>query len=140
MDRGDYAKVYNAAWSKNWDFVPYTKADLDSEALNFQLVFDRDWFMVAEIDGQTVAVAITIPDMNQVLAKMNGRLLPFGWWHFLNRSRITDRVRIGFLGVLPEYPAHRRGRRAVHRALRHGRAHAAARPAWRAGSWRPTRR
>ena len=34
---------------------------------------------------------------------MNGRLLPFGWWHFLNRKRITDRVRIGFLGVLPEF-------------------------------------
>ncbi len=48
----EFAKVYNAAWSENWDFVPYTKADLDHEALNFQLVFDRDWFMVAEIDGQ----------------------------------------------------------------------------------------
>ena len=102
-DMDEFAKIYNAAWSKNWDFVPYTKADLDSEALNFQLVFDRDWFMVAEIEGETVAVAITIPDMNQVLARMNGRLLPFGWWHFLNRQGITDRVRIGFLGVRPEF-------------------------------------
>ena len=99
----EFAKVYNAAWAKNWDFVPYTKRDLDSEALNFQLVFDRDWFMVAEIDDQTAAIAITFPDLNQVLARMNGRLLPLGWWHFLNRRRITDRVRIGFLGVMPEY-------------------------------------
>jgi len=98
----EFAKVYNAAWSKNWDFVPFSKQDLDAEALNFQLIFDSDWFMVAEIDGRTAAVAITVPDMNQVLARMNGRLLPFGWWHFLNRSRIIDRVRIGFLGVMPE--------------------------------------
>ncbi len=98
----EFAKVYNAAWSRNWDFVPFSKEDLDGEALSFQLIFDRDWFMVAEIDGQTAAVAITVPDMNQVLARMNGRLLPFGWWHFLNRGRIIDRVRIGFLGVMPE--------------------------------------
>ena len=40
--------------------------------------------MVAETaDGETVGVAITVPDINQVLRKMNGRLLPFGWWHFL---------------------------------------------------------
>ena len=34
---------------------------------------------------------------------MNGRILPFGWWHYLRRSRIIDRVRVGFLGVKPEY-------------------------------------
>ena len=59
--------------------------------------------MVAEKDGETVGVAITVPDINQVLRKMNGRLLPFGWWHFLRRRKIIDRVRVGFLGVKPEY-------------------------------------
>ena len=34
---------------------------------------------------------------------MNGRLLPFGWWHFLRRRKIIDRCRVGFLGVKPEY-------------------------------------
>ena len=48
-------------------------------------------------------MAITVPDINQVLARMNGRLLPFGWWHYLRRRRIIDRVRVGFLGVKPEY-------------------------------------
>ena len=59
--------------------------------------------MVAERDDETVAVAITIPDINQVLRKMNGRILPFGWWHYLRRKKIIDRVRVGFLGVKPEY-------------------------------------
>jgi GNAT superfamily N-acetyltransferase len=99
----EFAKVYNAAWAKNWDFVPFSKEDLDAYAQELHLVFDSDWFMVAEIDGKTVAVAITIPDINQVLKKMRGRLLPFGWWHYLNRGRVIDRVRVGFLGVLPEY-------------------------------------
>ena len=60
--------------------------------------------MVAETaDGDTAAVAITVPDVNQVLKKMNGRLLPLGWWHYLRRARTIDRVRVGFLGVKPAY-------------------------------------
>jgi GNAT superfamily N-acetyltransferase len=102
-DMDEFAKVYNAAWSTNWGFVPYSKEDLDEYARTLQLVFSSDWFMVAEIDGETVAMAISIPDINQVLKKMKGRLLPFGWWHYLNRGRIMDGVRVGFLGVLPEH-------------------------------------
>jgi GNAT superfamily N-acetyltransferase len=101
MDR--FAEIYNAAWADNWGFVPYSKADLDTYTVDMHLAFSRDWFMVAERDGETIAVAITLPDLNQVLKKMKGRLLPFGWWHFLNRNRICDRVRVGFLGVKPEH-------------------------------------
>jgi GNAT superfamily N-acetyltransferase len=99
----EFAKVYNAAWSGNWGFVPYSKADLDAYAIDMQLVYSRDWFMIAEQDGKTIAMAITIPDIHQVYKKMKGRLLPLGWWYYLTRRRIMDRVRIGFLGVLPEY-------------------------------------
>ena len=66
-------------------------------------MFDRDWFMVAERRRRGRGVAITVPDVNQVLRRMNGRILPFGWWHYLRRRRIIDRVRVGFLGVKPEY-------------------------------------
>jgi GNAT superfamily N-acetyltransferase len=99
----EFARVYNAAWSKNWGFVPYSKADLDAYAAELQLVYDRNWFMIAENEQETVAMAITVPDINQVLKKMRGRLLPLGWWYFLNKARIINRVRVGFLGVLPEY-------------------------------------
>ena len=102
LDR--FAEVYNEAWSENWGFVPYSERDLDVYAQELQLVFDSNWFMVAETaEGETVAVAITVPDINQVLEKMNGRLLPLGWWHYLRRSRTIDRVRVGFLGVKNAY-------------------------------------
>src|SRR4029077_16025600 len=42
-----FGELYNDAWKDNWGFVPYTKPDLDAYALDLQLVFDRDWFMVA---------------------------------------------------------------------------------------------
>jgi GNAT superfamily N-acetyltransferase len=99
----EFAKVYNAAWSQNWGFVPYSKEDLDAYTVDLQLVYSRDWFMIAEQDGKTIAMAITIPDIHQVYKKMQGRLLPLGWFYYLIRNRIIDRVRIGFLGVLPEY-------------------------------------
>jgi GNAT superfamily N-acetyltransferase len=102
-DLDAFAEIYNEAWSDNWGFVPYSKEDLDYYAQELQLVFDRNWFMVAERDGEPVAVAITVPDINQVLKRMKGRLLPFGWWHFLRKRRIIDRCRVGFLGVKPAY-------------------------------------
>jgi hypothetical protein len=101
MDR--FAEIYNAAWAENWGFVPYSKEDLDAYTLDMHLVFSREWFMVAEKDGETIAIAITLIDLNQMLKKMKGRVLPFGWWHFLNRKRICDQVRVGFLGVKPEH-------------------------------------
>ncbi len=99
----EFAKVYNAAWSHNWGFVPYSKADLDAYTIDMQLVYSRDWFMIAEQGGKTIAMAITIPDIHQIYKKMQGRLLPLGWLYYLMRGRIIDRVRVGFLGVLPEY-------------------------------------
>ena len=100
-----FAETYNEAWSGNWGFVPYGKDDLDTYAGDLQLVFDPNWFMVAEkIDtGESVGVAITVPDINQVLRRMGGRILPFGWIHFLRRRKIIDRVRVGFLGVKRDY-------------------------------------
>ncbi|HWX97572.1 MAG TPA: hypothetical protein VNZ01_12075 [Solirubrobacteraceae bacterium] len=104
-DMDAFADVYNSAWSENWDFVPYSKKDLDALAQEMQLVFDKHWAFIAErLDtGEVVGMAMTFPDINQVLAKMNGKLLPLGWWYFLNKGRLTDRVRVGFLGVKPEY-------------------------------------
>jgi GNAT superfamily N-acetyltransferase len=102
MDR--FAEVYNSAWSENWGFSPYSKRDLDVYAQELQLVFDRNWFMVAETAaGETAAIAITVPDVNQVLKQMNGRLLPLGWWRYLRKAKTIDRVRVGFLGVSPAH-------------------------------------
>ena len=136
----EFAKVYNAAWSQNWGFVPYSKADLDAYAIDMQLVYAREWFMIAELDGQTIAMAITIPDIHQVYKKMQGRLLPLGWWYYLMRGRIIDRVRDRLPRRAARVPAHRRRRGALPRALRHRRSAAARRRARRASSSRSTPR
>ena len=98
-----FAEIYNRAWKRNWGFVPYEPPDLDAYAQELQLVFSENWFMVAEQDSEPVGIAITVPDVNQALARMGGRLLPLGWWHFLTKERYIDRVRVGFLGVKPDF-------------------------------------
>ncbi len=98
-----FVEVYNLAWSENWGFVPITESELRHTAKELKPLLDENWLMVAEKDGDTVGVALTVPDFNQVLDKLNGRLLPFGWAKALWKMRRVDRVRVGFLGVKPEY-------------------------------------
>ncbi len=102
-DLDEFAAVYNAAWSQNWDFVPYSKADLDAYWFDQQLIFSKDWYMVAEIDGETVGMAITIPDVAQIYKRMKGHFLPIGWIHYVLRWFVMDRIRVGFLGVMPGF-------------------------------------
>jgi GNAT superfamily N-acetyltransferase len=98
-----FMDVYNEAWGDNWGFVPITEAEVEFQAKNLKPVLDEDWAMIAEKDGEVVGAALTLPDVNQALARMNGRLLPFGWWHFLRRKRYIDRLRVFALGVKHDY-------------------------------------
>lgn len=94
--------IYCAAWTENWGFVPPTDAEMRQLALDLRPVLDPELVLFADIDGRSVACAVAIPDVNQVLKRMNGRLFPFGILHFLRRRAIVDRARLLLLGVLPE--------------------------------------
>jgi hypothetical protein len=99
-----FHEVYNEAWGDNWGFVPITREEVEFHAKTLKLVVDEDWAMIAETaDGETVGAALTLPDINQVLAKMGGKIFPAGWFHFLNGRRKINSVRILALGVKKAY-------------------------------------
>jgi GNAT superfamily N-acetyltransferase len=100
---GRFMEVYNEAWGHNWGFVPITEAEVRFQAKNLKPVLDENWAMMAEKDGEIVGAALTLPDVEQALSKMNGRLLPFGWIHFLRRKSYIDRLRVFALGVKDDY-------------------------------------
>jgi GNAT superfamily N-acetyltransferase len=100
---GRFMEVYNAAWGPNWGFVPITEEEVRFQAKNLKPILDENWAMIAEREGEVVGAALTLPDINEVLAKMNGRVLPLGWWRFLTGRRKIDQVRVFALGVKPEY-------------------------------------
>ena len=98
-----FTEVYVEAWADNWGFVPPTEADVEFHAKLLKQVIDEDWAFIAEKEGEAVGVALTLPDINQAMAKMNGRLLPLGWLKFLLAKRRIDRVRVFALGVKNDY-------------------------------------
>ena len=98
-----FLEVYNAAWERNWGFTPLTEEEVRHYAKDLKPVLDENWAFIAEKDGEPVAAALTLPDYNQVLIHLNGRLLPFGWAKALWYRRKIDRVRVFALGVKHEY-------------------------------------
>jgi GNAT superfamily N-acetyltransferase len=98
-----FLTIYNAAWERNWGFSPLTEREVRHYAKTLKPLLDEHWAFIAEKDGEVVGAALSVPDYNQVLRRMNGRLLPFGWLKFLWYRRKIDRVRVFALGVRREW-------------------------------------
>ncbi|MGQ9707539.1 MAG: hypothetical protein ACUVUR_01520 [bacterium] len=95
--------IYNSAWERNWGFVPMTDKEMDLTAKKLKKLVDPDLVLFAEIDGQPVGITVTVPDVNQVLKRLNGRLGPIEILKFLYFRRKIDGVRSLIGGVKKEY-------------------------------------
>jgi len=95
--------VYNSAWSRNWGFVPMTKHEFTHMAKDMKMIIDPDFVYIAEDGDKPVGFCLTLPDINQVLIKVNGRLFPFGMIKLLSAKKKIDRVRVITMGLIPEY-------------------------------------
>ena len=100
-----FLEVYNAAWERNWAAVPLSEQEVRHYAKELRPILDENWAFIAERSdtGEVVGAALTLPDYNQVLAHLHGRLLPFGWAKALYWRRKIDAVRVFALGVKPDY-------------------------------------
>ena len=100
-------EVYNAAWVANWGFVPFTDAEFEKLAREMKQVVMPELVLLAEIKGEPVGFAMTLPDANQALKAAGGRLtrfgLPIGLVKLLLASRKINRVRQVTLGIKPGY-------------------------------------
>ena len=98
-------QLYNAAWEKNWGFVPMTDHEIDHLAEQFRPVVIPEMVPIAEKDGKMVGFGIALPDLNVVFrGNRSGRIFPVSLKVFwaLRMKRIR-RARILLLGILPEY-------------------------------------
>ncbi len=99
-------KVYNDAWESNWGFVPLHEDEFIHIAKDLKQIVDPDLALFAEIDGEPAGFALAIPNINQVLIKLNGRLFPFGLFRLiwdLKIRRKTNEVRVITMGVVKKY-------------------------------------
>jgi GNAT superfamily N-acetyltransferase len=100
---GRFLEVYNAAWEKNWGFVPLTEEEVRDMAKDMKPILDENWAWIAEHDGEVVGAALSLPDYNEVLVKnRRGWLIPGVIRVLLGRRKI-DRVRVFALGVKREW-------------------------------------
>lgn len=97
--------IYNAAWEKNWGFVPMTDHEIDHLASQFKPVVIPELVPFAEKDGKVIAFGLALPDLNVAFrGNTSGRLFPAilkVFW--LLKARKLKRARIVLLGILPEY-------------------------------------
>lgn len=103
--------IFNDAWSNNWGFVPFTAAEFADAGEMLTRLADDDFMQIAEIDGRPVAMIFAMPNINEVIRDLNGRLLPFGWARLLWRLKIRypHSARIPLMGVRKEYQHLRMG-------------------------------
>jgi GNAT superfamily N-acetyltransferase len=96
-------ETYNSAWSRNWGFVPMTDKEIDSMAKRLKPLIVPDLLIMAEIDGKPAGFFMAVPDYNQVLARINGRLGLVGLVKFLWYSRRITDIRVLTMGVKEEF-------------------------------------
>ncbi|HEX8484098.1 MAG TPA: N-acetyltransferase [Sphingomonas sp.] len=96
--------ILNDAWSDNWGFVPLTPPEIADVGVKLKPIVFNDLIRIAEVDGRPVAFMITLPDLNEAIAPLNGRLLPFGWAKLLLwlRAPKARTVRVPLMGVVKD--------------------------------------
>ena len=95
--------IFNQAWSKNWGFAPLSKEEFAHLANDLKLLIDFDYAHIAEDNGKPVAFAISLPDYNVLLKKMDGKLFPTGIFQLMFGRKKINTMRTALMGVLPEY-------------------------------------
>ena len=103
--------IFNDSWAGNWGFTPFTEAEFADIGDLLRVLIDDDFIQIAEIDGWPVAMIVALPDINQAVRDLNGRLLPVGWLKLLWRLKVKypDRARVMLMGVRQEYQQSRLG-------------------------------
>lgn len=96
--------ILNDAWSRNWGFVPFTEAEIAYAGKKLRPLIREDINMIAELDGRPVAFMLTFPDINSMLSRIDGKLLPTGWFHMLRwlHKPVRSGMRVPLMGVLRE--------------------------------------
>jgi hypothetical protein len=103
--------VFNDAWQNNWGFVPFTEREFDEMGAQLKFLVPDDMIHIAEVDGQPCAFIVALPNINEAIADLDGRLLPLGWARLLWRLKVRGvrTARVPLMGVRQEYQFSRLG-------------------------------
>jgi hypothetical protein len=102
--------VFNDAWADNYGFVPYTSAELDKLAADFKLIVRPEITCIVFVHGEPAAVALALPNLNESISDLHGKLLPLGLFKLLYRLKVQhpSTARLVILGIKKKFRQDRR--------------------------------
>lgn len=97
--------VFNDAWSDNWGFVKLTENELRKMAQDLKPILMPELTFITEINGEPAAVGMALPNINEMIRDLNGKLLPFGAAKLLWRLKVKgpETARLIILGIRKKY-------------------------------------
>jgi hypothetical protein len=97
--------VFNDAWSDNWGFVPFSERELSKMAEELKLIVIPELSYIAEIDGEPAAVALALPNVNELIRDMGGKLSGLALPKLLWRLKVVGptTARLAILGIRKKY-------------------------------------
>lgn len=98
-------EVYNASLERNTGFVPISMDDLLGAADDMRAFADPGMILFAQVDGETAGVALSLPDFNEILARIRRTphwlRLPHIFW--LMKTHRIDCGRQVVFGIAPRF-------------------------------------
>lgn len=93
--------IFNDAWRHNWGFVPMTPAETSALGRHLRLLLDPRLVRFAELDGEAAGFIVVLPNLNEAIRDLDGKLLPFGWAKLLWRLKVRGlkSARVPLMGV-----------------------------------------
>ncbi len=104
-DLGVILDIFNEAWAENWGFIPMTADEMTHTANSMKPLIKPELVQIAEVHGKPAAMIVALPDLNEALDGLNGKLFPLGWAKLLWRLKVkgVGSARILLMGVRPKY-------------------------------------
>ena len=105
-------EIFNETWADNWGFTPTTEAETKQLATAMRPIIDPRLTCFAEIDGETAGFMVMLPNINEAIADLKGRLFPFGWAKLLWRLKVkgVKTGRVPLMGVRRKFANTHRGK------------------------------
>jgi hypothetical protein len=104
-DIGLFVEIFNDCWSENWGFVPFTQTEVRKMAADYKFLIMPEITCIVSIDGDPAAVALAVPNLNELVRDMGGKLFPLGLPKLLWRLKVSGpkSARLVFLGIRKKY-------------------------------------